>query len=198
MSVNRDRQGGEGGDCQYLPAIYNPDTGALDVYPSAPLYLVGQRVKRLRYATLSSNDRATDYRARRNDLGEVFGTRKAKSQIRSEERNKVDISAMQGIKGHLMESIGEIATDDKSAVVLPSETIPQPNMTTHDVAQVYPRSALCSDGEWASIDAKTLLRAKDDEERKGLLPHRKVNFALKKIRLAAGSGSSSQAKKDTA
>lgn len=168
------------------------------MYPSAPLYLVGQRVKRLRYAALSSADRAADYRARRNDLGEVFGTRKAKSQIRSEERNKVDISAMQGIKGHLMESIGETAADDKSAVVLPSETIPQPNMTTHDVAQVYPRSSLCSDGEWSSIDAKTLLRAKDDEERKGLLPYRKVNFALKKIRLAAGSGSSSQAKKDTA
>ena len=43
---------------------------------------------------------------RRNDLGEAFGTKKAKSQIRAEERNRVDVGAMQGVKGHLMESIG--------------------------------------------------------------------------------------------
>lgn len=27
--------------------------------------------------------------------------------IRAEERNKIDVNAMQGVKGHLMETIGE-------------------------------------------------------------------------------------------
>jgi hypothetical protein len=46
-----------------------------------------------------------EYRAKRNDLGEVFGTRKAKSQIRAAERGKVNAAAMEGVRDHLMESI---------------------------------------------------------------------------------------------
>ena len=92
---------------RYLPAIYNPDAGTLHIHTSTPLYLIGHRVKRLRTAALTTTSRAIDYRAKRNDLGEVFGTRKAKSQIRAEERNKVNVGSMQGVKGHLMEAIGE-------------------------------------------------------------------------------------------
>ena len=51
-------------------------------------------------------EKSDDYRARRNNLGEVFGTRKAKSQIRAEERNKLNAEAMEGVRGHLMETIG--------------------------------------------------------------------------------------------
>jgi DNA-directed RNA polymerase I subunit RPA49 len=46
------------------------------------------------------------WKAKRNDLGETFGTRKAKSQIRADERNKVDISAMASVRGTLIDSIG--------------------------------------------------------------------------------------------
>jgi DNA-directed RNA polymerase I subunit RPA49 len=56
-------------------------------------------------------NRAAEYRARRNDLGEAFGTRKAKTQIKADERNKVDIGAMEGVRGHLMESI--VKRDDE-------------------------------------------------------------------------------------
>lgn len=56
------------------------------------------------------------WREKRNDLGEAFGTRKAKTQIKAEERNKVDVGAMQGVKGHLMESIGEkLAVEGESS-----------------------------------------------------------------------------------
>ncbi len=57
----------------------------------------------------------SEWRAKRNDLGEVFGTRKAKSQIRAEERNRVDVGAMEGVRGHLMESIGELAVVDNGS-----------------------------------------------------------------------------------
>ena len=95
---------------RYLPALYDPSTHKLHIHPSAPLYLLAHRVKRLSNAPLSSTanrEQRLEWRAKRNNLGEVFGTRKAKSQIRAEERNKVDVGAMQGVKGHLMESIGE-------------------------------------------------------------------------------------------
>jgi hypothetical protein len=46
---------------------------------------------------------------KRNDLGEAFGTRKAKSRIKAEERNKVDAKAQEGARGHMMETILEKA-----------------------------------------------------------------------------------------
>ena len=52
-------------------------------------------------------ERAKAWRKNRDALGETFGTRKAKSQIKAEERNKVDVAAMEGVKGHLLGSIVE-------------------------------------------------------------------------------------------
>lgn len=66
-----------------------------------------KRLKTLANSNPAANaeERAKQWRAQRNDLGETFGTKKAKSQIKAEERNKVDVGAMEGIKGHLMGSI---------------------------------------------------------------------------------------------
>lgn len=151
-------------------------------------------MKRLRNAGLTNPQaRAADYKAKRNDLGEVFGTKKAKSQIRAEERNKVDIGAMQGLKGHLMEAIGE--KEEESAVALPSELIPTPDLNTIEPSLVYPREALIPEGEWMAIDANALIKAKDDKERAGLLPYRRSRYAESKMRMAIGSGSSTSLKK---
>jgi len=38
-------------------------------------------------------------------LGEAFGTKKAKANIRAQERNKVDVSAMEGVAQHLQDRI---------------------------------------------------------------------------------------------
>lgn len=43
--------------------------------------------------------------AQRNTLGEAFGTKKAKAQIRARERNRVDIDAMKNVTGHLQDTI---------------------------------------------------------------------------------------------
>ena len=69
---------------------------------------MSHRAKRLKLAPLSSAATAeaqSEWRTKRNDLGEAFGTRKAKSQIKAQERGKVNAAAMEGVKDHLMESI---------------------------------------------------------------------------------------------
>jgi DNA-directed RNA polymerase I subunit RPA49 len=38
-------------------------------------------------------------------LGETFGTKKAKAAIRAAERNHVDVGAMEGVMGYVMDSI---------------------------------------------------------------------------------------------
>lgn len=92
---------------RYLPGLYDPETNTLTLTP-APLYLMSHRAKRLKLAPLSSAATAeaqSEWRTKRNDLGEAFGTRKAKSQIKAQERGKVNAAAMEGVKDHLMESI---------------------------------------------------------------------------------------------
>lgn len=75
---------------------------------------MSHRVKRFRLHTFSGTDPsgAQQWRAQRNDLGETFGTKKAKSQIKAEERNKVDVGAMEGVRGHLMGSIAQRAEEE--------------------------------------------------------------------------------------
>lgn len=66
------------------------------------------RVKRLisnQAAGQEGIDPRSLYKERKTHLGEAFGTRKAKSQIKAEERNRVDVSAMESVKGQLMDSI---------------------------------------------------------------------------------------------
>jgi len=92
---------------RYLPGLYDPETNTLTLTP-APLYLMSHRAKRLKMAPLSSGNTAEAqalWRTQRNDLGEAFGTRKAKSQIKAQERGKVNAAAMEGVKSHLMDSI---------------------------------------------------------------------------------------------
>ena len=48
---------------------------------------------------------------KRDQLGETFGTRKAKSRIKAVERNKVDAEAQAGVKDHLLSSI-EVAAQN--------------------------------------------------------------------------------------
>jgi DNA-directed RNA polymerase I subunit RPA49 len=51
----------------------------------------------------------------RNALGESFGTKKAQAAIRSAERNKVDVAAMEGVMDHLVDRI------EQSTGALPSK-----------------------------------------------------------------------------
>ncbi|ORX39701.1 RNA polymerase I associated factor, A49-like protein [Kockovaella imperatae] len=194
VSSNRNHGGSnESSDCQYLPAVYDPDAGTLQIHASSPLYLMVHRSKRMTNVALQM-EKADDYRTKRNNLGEVFGTRKAKSQIRAEERNKLNADAMQDVRGHLMETIG---AKEAEAEALPSELIPTPNTSTDDPAQVYPRESMISDGEWSCIDASTLLKQKDDRSRALLLPYRRSRFIETKMREVSGSAISSSLKKSS-
>lgn len=112
FSTNRDHRTSEGTDCAYVAALYDPETKSVHIAPT-PLYLLAHRVKRMRAEENKAEPTQTQWKAKRNDLGETFGTRKAKSQIKAEERNKVDVSAMAGVRGSLIQSIGGVAAKDE-------------------------------------------------------------------------------------
>ena len=45
------------------------------------------------------------YMEARNTLGEIFGTKKAKAQIKQRERQKVDVDAVKGVVSHIVDAI---------------------------------------------------------------------------------------------
>jgi len=198
-----------------LPALYDPSTSTLQINPSTPLYLLAHRAKRLRTAALpssASKESKIEWRVKRNDLGEVFGTRKAKSQIKAAERNKVDVGAMQGVKGHLMESIGERMEEGEYAFefslyialiwrgagpVGPSDLIPAPNLTTSEVSEIYSRDTLIPPAEYSSIDVSNILHARDDKGRSASLPWRRSRWIEDKMRMIVQSASSGSTKRVT-
>lgn len=47
----------------------------------------------------------SQYLEARNALGETFGTKKQKAAIRAQERNRIDISAMEGVMSYVMDGI---------------------------------------------------------------------------------------------
>ncbi|RSH91177.1 DNA-directed RNA polymerase I subunit rpa49 [Saitozyma podzolica] len=185
FSTNQlEKREGDGSECQYVAALYDPSTQTLHIQNPTPLYLMAHRAKRLKLAASvkkSEMDSRAEYKARRNDLGEVFGTRKAKSQIRAEERNRVDVGAMQGVKGHLMEAIPKTAMLEE-APPGPSELIPTPNLETSQPDEVYPRESLILSDEWSAISVSELLKATDDKERVALLPYRRSRWIEAKMR----------------
>lgn len=167
--------------------MFDPKTKTLHVHPTTPLYLLAHRVKRLRTAPLSGSagpEANQQWKAKRNDLGETFGTRKAKSQIKAEERNKVDVSAMQGVRSSLIDSIGGTELKDDDEVVPPPDIVPTPNLVTKVPAEVYSRESIIPNNEWSSINVASIVKAKDDKERAAFLPYRRSRWIEDKIRVA--------------
>lgn len=81
--------------------VRNKSTNRLHV-DSAPVYVLGNHIKAL---NSFDNTSLSDYNTARNRLGEAFGTKKAKASIRAAERNKLDVTAMSGVSGHLQDGI---------------------------------------------------------------------------------------------
>ena len=70
-----------------IPHIMNHTVKALKSIPSAPA------PSKLQYLEAKTT------------LGETFGTKKQKANIRAQERNRIDVSAMEGVMDYVMDSI---------------------------------------------------------------------------------------------
>jgi DNA-directed RNA polymerase I subunit RPA49 len=62
-------------------------------------------VKALKSLPSSEDPSKPQYLEAKTALGEAFGTKKQKANIRAKERNKIDVNAMEGVMGYVMDSI---------------------------------------------------------------------------------------------
>lgn len=88
---------------RYLVGVHNKRTG-ITTLRAAPLHLLTHQVKALK-GIKPAPVSVQQHMEARASLGETFGTKKAKANIRARERNKVDVSAMEGVAEHLQDRI---------------------------------------------------------------------------------------------
>jgi DNA-directed RNA polymerase I subunit RPA49 len=98
---------------RYLIGVHNKRTKVTTLRP-APLHLLTQQVKALKALEPAPVTAQQRFEARAA-LGEAFGTKKAKAVIRAQERNKMDVSAMENVAGHLQDRI------EQSTETLPTQ-----------------------------------------------------------------------------
>jgi DNA-directed RNA polymerase I subunit RPA49 len=90
-------------DFRYFIAVHDRRTQKTIFRPS-PLHILVREVKAFKGADPSPvtlKERVTARAA----LGESFGTKKAQAALKAAERNKVDVSAMDGVMEHLVNRI---------------------------------------------------------------------------------------------
>ena len=146
-------------------------------------------------------------------LGKVFGTKKAKAAIHAQERNKIDVSAMEDVAGVLQDRIDE-ATQNLPTQGAPrffsrgqclahvmglsekledsanaARLIPAYNADAERPEDIYPLHNIVPEPEWAALDGlvSKLKNAADDRSRARLLPSARSDWLQQHLMLAYSS-----------
>ncbi|KAH7920228.1 RNA polymerase I associated factor, A49-like protein [Leucogyrophana mollusca] len=173
--------------CRYLVGVHNKRTGTTTLR-EAPLHLLAHDVKALKGADPAAVS-ALQRPEARAALGETFGTKKAKLAIRAQERNRVDVGAMQGVAGHLQESIQRntqaLPTKEEAKAAADStRLVPTYDAGALNPEDVYPRPNIIPDAEWKVLTTSPFTSAQDTQERIALLPFKRSSWVNEHLGLA--------------
>ncbi|CAD6930784.1 unnamed protein product, partial [Tilletia controversa] len=164
---------------QYLIGVRDPNTNTITLH-RAPMFTMTRLVSSLQNLSAIKDDSgpSADWSARvaaRRDLGDVFGTKKAKATVRAQDRLKVDASHMTAMLEEVADGI------DESAAVLPTvEDIteteakgkpgPVPDMAATTPAEVYPPNVLIPSSILSTLPIQRLLTSDDEASMRKVLP----------------------------
>ncbi|KAG6879646.1 hypothetical protein C0992_000281, partial [Termitomyces sp. T32_za158] len=167
--------------CRYLIAVHNKRTSTLNILPTAKTpYILTRTVKSLKSIPTSAPSQH-EYRHARNVLGETFGTKKAKASIRAQERNRIDVSAMEGVMYHLQQGIdrgaaGLLTPEEAKEEADKNRLIPPFDAAAVDPEDCYPLHNIISEVEWKVLSISAFDQATGPGERKALLPFKWSNW----------------------
>ncbi|THG97457.1 hypothetical protein EW145_g7611 [Phellinidium pouzarii] len=149
-------------------------------------YLIGifaRRVKALKDLAPAPSTSATERIEQRNLLGEAFGSRKAQKAIRAAERNKVDVSAMASVTGHIQDSIEantlSLPTQGKQeakAIADSNRNIPPYDLNATTPEDVYKLYEIIPEAEFEAIPIRNILAASSMEERMKYIPFNRSDW----------------------
>ncbi|KAF7977898.1 hypothetical protein HWV62_2454 [Athelia sp. TMB] len=177
--------------CRYLVGVHNKRTG-ITTLRAAPLHLLAHRVKALK--SLKPMPVTAQQRiAARAALGETFGTKKAKANIRAQERNKVDVSAMEGVASHLQDRIDQSTTalptqEEAKEAADSSRLIPPYNLDAQIPGDVYRLHDIIPEAEWKALSITALTTAESSKDRVALLPYSRSSWINQHLSILFAAG----------
>lgn len=193
----------------YLLAIRNKRTGNVTLLPTGKTpHVLRHTVKALKSLPSSTAPSKVVYQAAKNTLGETFGTKKQKASIKAQERNKIDVGAMEGVIGYVMDSIDKGAENlltagalsDLLCLALPiyfsegakevadsNRLIPPYSATAMDPADIYPLHSIIPEAEWKALSISPFDAAQTLKDKCALLPFRKSNYLYQHMKGLAES-----------
>ncbi|GLB44229.1 putative rpa49 subunit specific to nuclear rna polymerase i [Lyophyllum shimeji] len=172
--------------CRYLVAVHNRRTSTLNILPTPKTpYILTRTVKALKSIPVSAPT-LQEYKQARTALGETFGTKKAKASIRAQERNRVDVSAMEGVMDHLQEGIdkgaaGLMTAEEAKEEADKNRLIPPFDAAATDPEDVYLLHNIIPEVEWKALSVSQFDQAGSDKERVALLPFKWSNWLNKHV-----------------
>ncbi|KAG0292410.1 DNA-directed RNA polymerase I subunit rpa49 [Linnemannia gamsii] len=148
------------GYCRYVLAIRDRDTDKI-TFKDAPVIPINRTIKSLKNAKgpVAAKEQFTQAK---NTLGEAFGTKKIKQQIKSVERNAVNVSTLDSIAGILHDSIAAktSALPSKESIKAKADEdrpIPPFDLAATKVEDIYKIDTLITPAEYQVIPFKALL-----------------------------------------
>ncbi|KAF8626019.1 hypothetical protein AX15_005111 [Amanita polypyramis BW_CC] len=183
--------------CRYLVSVYDRTTGQITVLPATKTpYILTRTVKALKSIPPAAAPSVLAYKEARTTLGETFGTKKAKTAIRAEERNHIDVSAMEGVMDFVMEGIergsgGLMTQDEAKETADKNRLIPPYSATATEPEDIYPLHEIIPETEWKALSVSTLEQATSEKDRIILLPYRHsewINGHVERLMEESGKG----------
>ncbi|PPQ90265.1 hypothetical protein CVT25_013090 [Psilocybe cyanescens] len=181
------RKAAEAG-CRYLLAVRNTKTGTISILPASKSpHILTHTVKALKSIVPSAAPSKTEYLEAKTTLGETFGTKKQKATIRAKERNRIDVSAMEGVMGYVMDSIekgaeGLMTTEESKGFANKNRLIPPFSATATDPSEVYPLHDIIPEAEWKALSIASFDAAGDYSERIAMLPYKRSQWVNDHLR----------------
>ncbi|KAF9981142.1 DNA-directed RNA polymerase I subunit rpa49 [Mortierella antarctica] len=148
------------GFCRYVVAIRDKETNKV-TFKDAPVIAVNRTIKSLKNAKLHVSSKEQFTQAK-NSLGEAFGTKKIKQQIKSVERNAVNVSTLDNVAGYLQDSISAktSALPSKAEIKARADEdrpIPPYDLDATKVEDIYKLDTLITPAEYQLIPFKAIL-----------------------------------------
>ncbi|KAF9144514.1 DNA-directed RNA polymerase I subunit rpa49 [Linnemannia schmuckeri] len=148
------------GYCRYVLAIRDKDTDKI-IFKDAPVVSVNRTIKTLKNVKVPVSNKEQFIQAK-NILGDTFGTKKIKQQIKSVERNAVNVSTLDNIAGILHDSIAAktSALPSKESIKAKADEdrpIPPFDLAATKVEDIYKIDTLITPAEYQVIPFKALL-----------------------------------------
>ncbi|ORY00824.1 RNA polymerase I associated factor, A49-like protein [Basidiobolus meristosporus CBS 931.73] len=173
--------------CKYMVGVYDKKTNSV-TFKEAPVCKMTRHVKALKHLQAQQSDNSQVMVAL-NALGEAFGSKRRKAQIRAVERNRVDVGNLQDAASYIKDNLEEHANSVPTQDDIKNETdadrpIPPYNLEATEAKDIYNYNDIISPAEVSVLPFTPLLKTEAEGERIKLLPFRNSAYIKERLSLA--------------